>query len=148
MGYPAVVKEADAGSTYEADCLFCHVDDASINHLLIDGNNFYVRWDNYPVSDGHVEVVPKRHVESFFELSHDEVAEAYDLMKQAQRKLDEKFQPDAYTIGVNDGRAAGRTVDHLHIHLIPRYEGDVADPRGGVRHVLPGTDPDAWSQQA
>ncbi|MBP2340148.1 diadenosine tetraphosphate (Ap4A) HIT family hydrolase [Saccharothrix coeruleofusca] len=142
MGQPAAVGEAIAGA--RVACLFCQVHDASINELLLEGAEFYVRWDNYPAAKGHVEIVPKRHVESYFDLTEQEAAEAYEITKQAQRMLDAKYHPAGYTIGINEGRAAGRTVDHLHIHLIPRYEGDVADPRGGVRHVLPGTDVDAW----
>jgi diadenosine tetraphosphate (Ap4A) HIT family hydrolase len=128
----------------EPGCLFCQVRDSEINHLLLEGVTTYVRWDNYPAAKGHVEIVPKRHVESYFDLTKDEAAEAYDLIKRAQRMLDVKYHPAGYTIGVNEGRAAGRTIDHLHIHLIPRYEGDVDDPRGGVRHVLPGTNVDEW----
>ncbi|GAA3460566.1 HIT family protein [Saccharothrix longispora] len=145
MGQSAVVKDVEAGTATQADCLFCQVHDTSINELLVEGDRFYVRWDNYPAAKGHVEIVPKRHVESYFDLTRGEAAEAYDLMKRAQRMLDAKYHPAGYTIGINEGRAAGRTIDHLHIHLIPRYEGDVSDPRGGVRHVLPGTDPDEWS---
>ncbi|MGM1064614.1 HIT family protein [Saccharothrix sp. Mg75] len=131
-------------ATRGADCLFCSFDDTSINDLLVDGELCYVRRDNYPAAEGHVEVVPKRHVESYFDLTAEEAAEVYALIKEARRLLDRSYHPDGYTIGVNEGRAAGRTIDHLHIHLIPRYRDDVADPRGGVRHVLPGTDPDEW----
>jgi diadenosine tetraphosphate (Ap4A) HIT family hydrolase len=127
------------------DCLFCRRDDPTVNDVIDESDEFYARWDNYPASDGHIEVVPKRHVNSFFELDAHEVSEAFELLKRVQKQIDEKYKPDAYTIGINDGRAAGRTVDHLHIHLIPRYAGDVEDPRGGVRQILPGCDPDAWS---
>ncbi|MGW4115085.1 HIT family protein [Actinosynnema sp. NPDC004786] len=144
MGQSAMVKDAEASATARNGCLFCQIYDGSINRLLGESDLFYVRWDNYPAAKGHVEVVPKRHVESYFDLTDDEVSEAYRMLKLAQRMLDSKYHPSGYTIGINEGRAAGRTVDHLHIHLIPRYPGDVADPRGGVRHVLPGTDPDQW----
>lgn len=145
MRTSAVAKNLGVGSTAQAECLFCQVHDTSINELVVEGVRFYVRWDNYPAAKGHVEIVPKRHVESYFDLTDDEASEAYDLIKKAQRMLDAKYHPAGYTIGVNEGRAAGRTVDHLHIHLIPRYEGDVDDPRGGVRHVLPGTNADQWT---
>ncbi|GAA3865599.1 HIT family protein [Saccharothrix violaceirubra] len=130
--------------TPHSGCLFCRPDDPESNEVLVEGDLVYVRRDNYPAAKGHVEVVPLRHVESYFDLTPEEAAETHELVKKARRMLDEEFHPDGYTIGINEGRAAGRTVDHVHIHLIPRYTGDVADPRGGVRHVLPGTDPDRW----
>lgn len=93
--------------------------------------------DAFPVSPGHSLVIPRRHIGSFFELTAEErtsVLAALDVAKQA---LDAEFAPAAYNIGINDGPAAGQTVPHLHVHLIPRYEGDMEDPRGGVRWVIP-----------
>lgn len=93
--------------------------------------------DAFPVSPGHSLVIPRRHIGSFFELTAEErvsVLAALDVAKQA---LDAEFAPAAYNIGINDGPAAGQTVPHLHVHLIPRYEGDSEDPRGGVRWVIP-----------
>ncbi|SDO95898.1 Diadenosine tetraphosphate (Ap4A) hydrolase [Lentzea jiangxiensis] len=133
----------------QADCLFCNLDDSSLNDIMTYSENFVVRRDNFPSSRGHVEVVPRRHVESFFDLTAAEVAEAFELMQEARKKIDDAFGPAAYTIGVNDGTAAGRTIDHLHIHLIPRYEGDVEDPRGGIRQILPGVHhPDDWAPRS
>jgi diadenosine tetraphosphate (Ap4A) HIT family hydrolase len=126
-------------------CLFCRVDDETVNSILDQSAGFYARWDNFPATDGHVEIVPKQHIVSFFDLTPDDIREAYELMRRVQQELNRKYQPDAYTISVNDGRAAGRTVDHLHIHLIPRYDGDVPDPRGGIRRGLPNFNPDLWS---
>ncbi|MDP6670752.1 MAG: HIT domain-containing protein, partial [archaeon] len=77
------------------------------------------------------------HVDSFFDLSNEEIVAAYDLLKKCKTRLNEKFKPDAFNVGLNDGKAAGQTVFHLHIHLIPRYFGDVPDPVGGVRNVIP-----------
>ena len=141
---PAMAKEHEAEPA-TGKCLFCQIHDPDLNELVIKGDEIYVRWDNYPLAKGHVEIVPKRHVESYFDLTKSEHAEVYDLIKQARQRIEEQFQPAGYTIGVNEGRAAGRTIDHLHIHLIPRYEGDVADPRGGIRQILPGIDPDEWA---
>ncbi|WP_063624580.1 HIT family protein [Amycolatopsis orientalis] len=129
------------------DCIFCRFHDPEINTIMIDGTTAYVRVDNFPAARGHVEIIPKRHVESYFDLTRDEHTEIHDLAKQIRQQLDEQYRPDGYTIGVNEGRAAGRTIDHLHLHVIPRYKGDVPDPRGGIRHVLPGTDPDQWQPQ-
>lgn len=111
---------------------------------MVENRTCYVRYDNFPAAEGHVEIVPKRHVESFFELTREEVMDVYDLLVQARDTVAEKFAPDGYTIGVNEGRAAGRTVDHLHIHLVPRTFGDVEDPRGGIRQVVPNCNPDSW----
>lgn len=90
------------------------------------------------MSDGHAEVIPKRHVESFFDLSDEELAAIYGLAKVTRDEIVEKHHPDAFNLGVNDGEAAGRTIHHVHLHLIPRYVGDVENPRGGIRHIIPG----------
>ena len=132
--------------TYNDNCLFCRVDDPNAHSLLNRTQNFYTRFDNFPVSPGHVEVVPLRHVESFFDLTPEEVSEAFTLMQTVRAQLVELHNPDGFNIGVNDGRAAGRTIHHLHVHLIPRYLGDVEDPRGGVRNIIrAGWTPDSWS---
>jgi diadenosine tetraphosphate (Ap4A) HIT family hydrolase len=93
--------------------------------------------DAYPVSPGHTLVIPLRHVASFFDTSPEERASMLGLLDAAKQQLESEFGPDAYNIGINDGPAAGQTVGHLHIHLIPRYPGDRPDPRGGIRWVIP-----------
>ncbi|HKR48303.1 MAG TPA: HIT family protein [Pseudonocardiaceae bacterium] len=125
-------------------CIFCLRDDESLNMIIDANETFYARLDNFPATPGHVEIVPKRHVESFFDLSESEIIDAYALIRAVERVLSSLHGPGGYTIGVNEGRVAGRSIDHLHIHLIPRYEGDVADPRGGIRQVVPNYDPDTW----
>jgi diadenosine tetraphosphate (Ap4A) HIT family hydrolase len=115
-------------------CLFCSVPPEEI---LIDGPIAMARIDNHPVSPGHTLIIPKRHVASFFETTEEERAAMLKLLDEAKAVLDQKHKPDGYNIGINGGEAAGQTVMHLHIHLIPRYKGDKADPRGGVRWVLP-----------
>ena len=102
--------------------------------------------DAYPVSPGHTLVIPHRHVRSFFELSDDERAGLLALMDAAKHHLDAEMQPAGYNIGINDGTAAGQTIGHLHIHLIPRFAGDQADPRGGVRWIFPGK-ADYWTNR-
>ena len=94
--------------------------------------------DLYPVSPGHTLVIPWRHVGSFFDLTPDERAGLMSLVEGAKAELDAEMRPDAYNLGLNDGPAAGQTVPHCHLHLIPRYVGDQGDPRGGVRWVIPG----------
>ena len=122
----------------EALCLFCDKNNTEKNTIIAENSLAYARWDNYPVSDGHAEVVPIRHVESYFDLTKDEVLAIHDISKKAKQIIVSKFRPDAFNIGLNDGVEAGRTVHHVHQHLIPRYKGDVENPRGGVRHIIPG----------
>lgn len=102
--------------------------------------------DGFPISPGHTLVIPHRHVSSFFDLTSDERTEMLALLDQAKADLDKEFKPDGYNIGINDGAAAGQTVPHLHIHLIPRYKDDQKDPRGGVRWIIPDK-ADYWSHR-
>lgn len=120
------------------DCLFCDYTDAAKHQIIAENNLAYARWDNFPASLGHLEVVPKRHVVSFFDLKQTEILALYALISEAKKQVDERYVPAGYNIGINDGEAAGRTIHHLHIHLIPRYQNDVENPRGGVRHIIPG----------
>lgn len=101
--------------------------------------------DSFPVSKGHTLVVPVRHVASIFDLTADELAELWRVVAQVRQQLADEFHPDGFNIGVNDGTAAGQTVPHAHVHVIPRYTGDVSDPRGGVRWVFP-TKADYWTR--
>ena len=102
--------------------------------------------DSYPVSAGHTLIVPIRHEADFFALSLAEQEAVYSLLSQVKGLIDQLHKPDGYNVGVNVGKAAGQTVSHAHMHLIPRYNGDVADPRGGVRWVLPAHAA-YWEQQ-
>lgn len=112
-------------------CLFCKdPQGVSILHDLA----FSAR-DTYPASPGHTLVIPRRHVASFFDLTDEEVAACMALIKEEKSRIDEEFKPDGYNIGVNVGPAAGQSIFHVHIHIIPRYKGDVENPQGGVRHV-------------
>ena len=94
-------------------------------------------WDAFPVSPGHALIVPRRVVPTWFEASREEQIALLDGIDAAKRAVEVEHQPDGYNIGINAGAAAGQTVFHLHVHVIPRYRGDVEDPRGGVRHVIP-----------
>ncbi len=106
--------------------------------LVIENALAYVRYDSNSLSRGHVLVVPKRHVASFFDMTPDEHEAMNTLLCQAQSRIQAEHAPDGYNIGVNVGKAAGQARMHVHVHLIPRYTGDVPDPRGGIRCVLPG----------
>ena len=119
----------------EVSCPFCAL---PAERILILADEALVIRDAFPVSPGHTLVIPRRHIGSFFELTDAERACMVELLAQAKAELDLSFQPDGFNIGINDGAAAGQTVQHLHLHLIPRYLGDVPDPRGGVRWVMPG----------
>lgn len=118
----------------EANCPFCA---PPAERILILADEALVIRDAFPVSPGHTLVIPRRHIGSFFELTDAERACMVELLAKAKAELDLSFQPDGFNIGINDGAAAGQTVPHLHLHLIPRYRGDAPDPRGGVRWVLP-----------
>lgn len=95
-------------------------------------------WDAYPVNPGHALLVPRRHVADWFEASHDECQALMEGVQAARAAILESHEPDGFNLGLNLGEAAGQTVFHLHVHLIPRYAGDVDDPRGGVRCLIPG----------
>ncbi|MBC7501606.1 MAG: HIT family protein [Herminiimonas sp.] len=115
-------------------CPFCTL----APERIIDTNGTgVVIADGFPISPGHTLVIPQRHVASFFELDSREREGLLALVDRAKATLDRDLHPAGYNIGINDGAAAGQTVPHLHIHLIPRYDGDQKDPRGGVRWIFP-----------
>jgi len=96
----------------------------------------YARYDSNSLAAGHVIVVPRRHVADFFDMTAEEQAAVLALLNEARRLIDAKHSPDGYNVGVNVGKAAGQSRMHVHVHLIPRYAGDVPDPAGGIRCVL------------
>ena len=118
----------------KGSCPFCAIprDQVLIEHPLA-----LAKRDGYPVSKGHTLIIPRRHVASFFETTEEERRAMLKLLDEAKAMLDREHKPDGYNIGINNGSAAGQTVMHLHMHLIPRYAGDRPDPRGGVRWVIP-----------
>lgn len=117
-----------------SSCPFCSPD---ADRVFYRGKLVVGLWDAHPVSPGHALLVPIRHVADWFEASPDEQAELLRALRVAKAAVEMEHAPDGYNVGINVGRAAGQTVFHLHVHLIPRYEGDVPDPTGGVRHVIP-----------
>lgn len=124
-------------------CPFCTLPAARIK---AENEHAVLIWDAFPVSPGHSLVFPKRHVGSYFETMKAERTAMQALLVAAKLAVEAELAPHGYNIGINDGAAAGQTVPHLHIHLIPRYAGDVADPRGGVRWVI-ADKADYWSGQ-
>ena len=112
-------------------CPFCN------EQTLMENDLTYARVDKFPVSPGHTLVIPKRHAETWFDMTEEEQHDALRLIDQVKQHLDKEYAPDGYNIGMNCGEAAGQSVPHAHIHVIPRYQGDMENPRGGVRGVIP-----------
>ncbi|OGU00120.1 MAG: HIT family hydrolase [Geobacteraceae bacterium GWB2_52_12] len=135
-------------------CPFCA---PANSEVILSNDHAFAIYDGYPVTPGHTLIVPKRHIASFFEATKEEQAAMFELLAEMRERLksppsslsemgetnkhSENTEclsiPDGYNIGINDGPAAGQTVMHMHIHLIPRYAGDTNDPRGGVRWIMP-----------
>ena len=115
-------------------CPFCTIAPEKI--VAQNAHTFTVR-DTLPVSPGHTLIVPKRHIAGIFEAEPDEVAALWEALQKARMQLLNEYSPDGFNIGINDGLAAGQTILHLHIHIIPRYKGDMPDPRGGIRWIFP-----------
>jgi diadenosine tetraphosphate (Ap4A) HIT family hydrolase len=122
-------------------CPFCTL---PAERIVAADNFALVIRDGFPVSPGHTLIIPRRHVGSFFEVTTEERDALFAHLDNAKAALDKEFAPAGYNIGINEGQAAGQTVMHLHMHLIPRYVGDRPDPRGGVRWVIPDK-ADYWS---
>ncbi|WBW96358.1 HIT family protein [Oceanirhabdus sp. W0125-5] len=114
------------------DCLFCNYDKTK---YIAENTYGFAIYDQFPVNKGHALIIPNRHFESYFEATHEEITGLYALMNDVKEIIDEEFSPDGYNIGVNVGECGGQTIMHLHMHLIPRYKGDVENPRGGVRKL-------------
>jgi len=116
-----------------SDCIFC----SGNFDLIYEDELVFAMYDTYPVSKGHVLIIPKDHIATFFDASFEMRVAIDKALFYLKVTLDKKFKPDGYNIGINNGEASGQTIFHLHVHLIPRYLGDVEDPTGGVRGVIP-----------
>lgn len=114
------------------NCIFCKKED-----YILENDYAFAFYDIYPVNKGHLLIVPKRHVEQYFDLTAEERQAIDALLFEGKALLDKEFKPDGYNIGINCGKVAGQTIFHVHVHLIPRYKGDMEEPRGGVRGVIP-----------
>jgi len=104
--------------------------------VLLENPLAYARYDGNSLSRGHLLVIPRRHVADFFDMTAQEQAAVLELLNKARALIQEKHSPDGFNVGVNVGKAAGQNRMHVHVHLIPRYAGDVPDPSGGIRCVL------------
>jgi diadenosine tetraphosphate (Ap4A) HIT family hydrolase len=115
-------------------CPFCNLDRSK---LIVESEVAFALLDAFPVTEGHTLIVPRRHVTSIFQLSPQDLAALWAMVGEVRQRLQQNLAFDGVNVGVNDGSAAGQTVEHAHIHLIPRINGDVQDPRGGVRNIIP-----------
>lgn len=116
------------------ECPFCNIDS---KRIIFSNEGAIAIFDEFPVNSGHMLIIPKKHQPDFFLIDNEEQRSILDLLHKCRNHIDAEFHPDGYNIGVNVNRAAGQTIFHLHVHLIPRYQDDVKDPRGGVRGVIP-----------
>ena len=116
-------------------CLFCNIEESG----LVDENQLaYVSYDSYPVTEKHCLIIPKRHVKDYFDLTEEETVACDQLIKKIKKEIEIKDPlVKGFNIGTNSGKVAGQSIMHCHIHLIPRREGDVENPQGGVRSVIP-----------
>ena len=117
------------------NCKFCEI--YSEKKFDFENELAFAFWDANPVSKGHIIFMTKRHIENFFETTKEEKSDLFELIDKAKNISDKKYKPTGYNIGINCGVSAGQTVMHVHVHLIPRYDGDVKNPKGGVRGVIP-----------
>jgi len=115
-------------------CVFCEKVDN--NDVLYQNQLAACFRDGFPISNGHTLIIPKDHIQDYFELSKETKEAMNELVELARKDLIEEVNPDAFNFGLNSGPAAGQTVGHAHLHLIPRFEGDVEDPRGGIRWIV------------
>ena len=113
-------------------CIFCVNPD-----FVIENELAFAHYDSYPVNPGHCLIIPRRHVAEYFQATAEEKTAVWALVDEMKTIIDKEYRPDGYNVGINVGEAAGQSIPHLHIHMIPRYKGDMEDPRGGVRGVIP-----------
>ena len=118
----------------DMDCKFCEI--IKNKQFLIENDLAVAFYDSYPVSDGHALIIPKRHAETYFDLSEEEIKAMLSLSKEMKKIIDDKYHPDGYNVGFNVNIAGGQTVFHAHMHIIPRYKGDIENPRGGIRKII------------
>lgn len=121
-------------------CIFCVPGDPVLNTILSMNDTCFLRKDNFPVTPGHMEVVTRRHVVSIFDLTDQEWLDVFELLQHARGIV----PSIAFTIGVNEGKTAGRTIDHFHLHIFPRKDGDSPNPMGGVRNVIHNVNAGRW----
>jgi len=117
------------------DCPFCDPDPD--RNIIMENEIVFATYDKFPVSKGHALIIPKRHCGDYFELTDEEQSSCWKMVNEIKKVLSKEFKPDGFNIGVNIGETAGQTINHVHIHVIPRFKGDIDNPEGGVRGVIP-----------
>lgn len=113
-------------------CLFC---DYNKEDYIAENALCFAIFDKFPVNDGHVLIIPKRHFSNYFDAEPEEILAMYELAGEVKKIIDDRYKPDGYNVGVNVNHEGGQTIMHLHMHIIPRFKGDIEDPRGGVRRI-------------
>lgn len=113
-------------------CIFCEYDK---EEYIAENDLCFAIFDKFPVNEGHALIIPKRHFQNYFDATKEEIAAMYDLSHEVKKIIDDKYSPDGYNVGVNVNHEGGQTIMHLHMHIIPRYKGDIEDPRGGIRRI-------------
>lgn len=131
----SVPETRRTGNQAMADCLFCSLLAVSTRPILAENELFFAVEDQFPVNPGHTLLIPKRHISRFTELHDEEILSFGRLLRDVEKTLAARHPVDGFNIGVNEGAAAGQTIEHLHIHVIPRFTGDVENPRGGIRNL-------------
>jgi diadenosine tetraphosphate (Ap4A) HIT family hydrolase len=126
-------KRMNRGENRDHDCLLCK----KYSSRIFESNYFFAIYDDFPLRLGHVLIIPIRHTEHLTLLTREEFCDLHRVLQEMVKHIEDTFKADGYNIGVNGGEVAGQTLPHLHIHLIPRYVGDVPNPRGGIRKFLP-----------
>ena len=145
LGYKSIFKNENV-EIYEyrhfnqikrenADCPFCNPE--SERELILESATAFAIYDKFPVNEGHALIIPKRHCADYFQLTFKEQSACWYILNATKKVLDKSFKPEGFNVGININEAAGQTIEHVHIHLIPRYSGDVEIPEGGVRGVIP-----------
>ncbi len=123
------------GRNKETNCPFCNAE--AERELIVESATAYAIFDKFPVNEGHALIIPKKHCSNYFELTFKEQSACMFMVNTVKQIIEKQFNPDGFNVGININETAGQTVPHVHIHLIPRYKGDVQEPRGGVRGVIP-----------
>lgn len=118
----------------DSECVFCHCDRSK---AIVENDHGFAIYDLHPISNGHSIIISQEHNWDYFSLTYHMRKGLDELLMATREHLDDSYNPDGYNIGINNGGAAGQTIMHAHIHLIPRYLGDTDDPRGGVRWIFP-----------
>jgi len=116
------------------ECVFCKIRDID---MALKNDLCFAIYDSFPVSSGHMLIIPFRHFDNFFDCTDEEVESIWDLLQKCKRMLSDDLKPAGFNVGSNIGEVSGQTIFHTHIHLIPRYVDDIDDPRGGIRGVIP-----------